>query len=218
MARQTIENLESAAVVRNKINTNFSDLYDNKANINHSSTTYNYGAASSTLFGHVKITVANGLSINDGVLSMAAASTTTAGGVRLNNTLTSTSTSQALTAAQGKALNDSITSLTSGKSPTNHASSETTYGLATDSLYGHLRVTSGNGLSLSRGTLSMAAATTSTAGAVQLNNTLTSTSTTQALTAAQGKALYDTKAQAFYGTSTPSASTGKNGDIYFLIS
>ena len=35
------------------------------------------------------------------------------------------------------------------------------------------------------------AATTSAQGAVQLNNTLTSTSTTQALTAAQGKALND---------------------------
>ena len=35
------------------------------------------------------------------------------------------------------------------------------------------------------------AATTSTQGAVQLNNTLTSTSTTQALTAAQGKVLKD---------------------------
>ncbi|MBR2652716.1 MAG: tail fiber protein [Bacilli bacterium] len=64
----------------------------------------------------------------------------------------------------------------------------------------------------------MTAASTSAAGAVQLNNTLTSTSTTQALTAAQGKELYDNKARAYYGSSAPSSSTGKNGDIYFLIS
>lgn len=41
--------------------------------------------------------------------SVPTASTSVAGLVRLNNTLTSTSTSQALTAAQGKALNDAIT-------------------------------------------------------------------------------------------------------------
>jgi hypothetical protein len=42
-----------------------------------------------------------------------AASTTQAGIVQLNNTLTSTSTTQALTAAQGKSLKDSLRTLTS---------------------------------------------------------------------------------------------------------
>lgn len=218
MAQQTIENLESAAAVRNKINSNFTDLYNNKCATSHASSTTAYGVATGTVYGHVRVTAANGLNLNNGIISLNAASTSQAGTVQLNNTLTSTSTTQALTAAQGKALNDSITTLNSGKSPTNHASTATTYGVATTSAYGHIKVTTGNGLSLSNGTLSLNAGTTSQVGAVQLNNTLTSTSTTQALTAAQGKVLYDDKAQAFYGTSAPSSSTGKNGDIYFLIS
>ncbi len=48
----------------------------------------------------------------------------------------------------------------------------------------------GGDLSVNR-TLSVAAATTEAAGVVKLNNTLTSTSTTEALTAAQGKVLND---------------------------
>ena len=220
MAKQVIENLESAATVRGKINSNFDDLYTNKAPNGHSSANATYGVGTNSLFGHVKVTNGNGLSISDGTISMAVGSTSSAGALQLNNTLTSTSTAQALTAAQGKALNDSISSLSSSKAPNNHASTATTYGVATTSAYGHIKVTTGNGLALSSGTLSMAAASTSAVGAVQLNNTLTSTSTGQALTAAQGKALNDvlvTKARAYYGSSAPSSSTGQNGDIYFLV-
>ena len=218
MAQQTIENLESAAAIRNKINSNFTDLYTNKCTKSHASSSTTYGVATGSVYGHVRVTAANGLNLNNGVISLNAASTSQVGTVQLNNTLTSTSTTQALTAAQGKALNDSISTLSSGKAPTSHASTATTYGIATTSAYGHIKVTTGNGLSLSSGTLSLNAASTSQVGTVQLNNTLTSTSTTQALTAAQGKVLYDNKAQAYYGASAPSSSTGKNGDIYFLIS
>lgn len=220
MARQVIENLESAANVRAKINSNFEDLYTNKTPIAHASSSSIYGVGTNTVFGHVKVTAGNGLSISNGTIAMAAGSTSAAGAVQLNDTLSSTSTAQALTAAQGKALNDSITSINNAKAPNNHASTSTTYGVATTSAYGHVKVTTGNGLALSSGTLSMAAASTSAVGAVQLNNTLTSTSTGQALTAAQGKALNDvlvTKARAYYGSSAPSSSTGQNGDIYFLI-
>lgn len=214
MAKQIIENLESASVVRSKINSNFTDLYDNKAPLSHTSSSGStYGVATSTLFGHVRVTSGNGLNLVAGTISMTSASTTTKGTVQLNDTLESTSDTMALTASQGKTLKDLI----DGKAPTNHASNTTIYGIATDTLFGHIKVTSGNGLSLIDGTLSLNVATTSSVGAVQLNNTLNSTSTAQALTAAQGKILYDTKAQAFYGSSTPSSSTGKNGDIYFLI-
>lgn len=218
MARQTIENLESAATVRGKINSNFEDLYTNKAPTSHASVNTTYGVATGTVYGHVKITASNGLTLNNGVVGMNAASTTQPGTVQLEDTLTSTSTTKALTAAKGKALKDSIDALDTGKAPTSHASTSTTYGVATGSSYGHVKVTTGNGLNLSNGTLSMSTATTSTAGAVQLENTLTSTSTSKALTAAQGKYLYDNKAQAFYGTTAPSSSLGKDGDIYFLIS
>lgn len=218
MAKQTIENLESAATVRGKINSNFEDLYTNKAPTSHASVNTTYGVATGTVYGHVKITASNGLTLNNGVVGMNAASTTQPGTVQLEDTLTSTSTTKALTAAKGKALKDSIDALDTGKAPTSHASTSTTYGVATGSSYGHVKVTTGNGLNLSNGTLSMSTATTSTAGAVQLENTLTSTSTSKALTAAQGKYLYDNKAQAFYGTTAPSSSLGKDGDIYFLIS
>lgn len=218
MARQTIENLESAATVRSKINGNFSDLYLNKADKSHASEGADYGVATGNLYGHVKVTIGNGLTLTNGAISMTLASTSQAGTVQLVDNLTSDYNNRALTAAQGKALNDSIVGLGDSKAPTSHASSSTTYGVASTSLFGHVKVTSGNGLGISSGVLSMSAASTSAAGAVQLNNTLTSTSTSQALTAAQGKALYDSKAQAYSGTSAPSSSLGKDGDIYFLTS
>ncbi len=57
------------------------------------------------------------------------------------------------------------------------------------------------------------AATTSTPGAVILNNTLTSTSTTQALTAAQGKVLND---QAFgVGQTWQNASGGRSKNVTY---
>lgn len=216
MAKQTIENLESAATVRNKINSNFTDLYTNKADKSHASESADYGAASTSLYGHVRINNANGLTVSNGILSINAATTAQPGAVQLVDSLTSTSDTRALTAAQGKALNDSITALNNNTPTKNHASAENIYGLATTSLYGHVKVTVGNGLALNNGTISLNAATTSQPGGVQLNDTLTSTSTLQALTAAQGKKLYDEKARAYYGTTEPSSSLGKDGDIYFL--
>ena len=77
-------------------------------------------SASSTATGTVTnvsgiapVSVANGTTAP--VISVAAASTSSPGIVQLNNSLTSTSTTQALTAAQGKLLQDQITALsTSG--------------------------------------------------------------------------------------------------------
>ena len=94
------------------------------------------------------------------------------GGVVINNTLTSTSTTQALSAAQGKALQDN-------KLESNKVGAAN--GVA--SLDANSRVP----------VAQLPAASTTSSGAVQLNNTLTSTSTTQALSAAQGKALQDNK-------------------------
>jgi len=53
-----------------------------------------------------------------------------------------------------------------GKAPTSHASSDTTYGVGTTSNYGHVKVTAGNGLSISSGAIAMAAASASAAGAI----------------------------------------------------
>ena len=217
MAKQIINNLESAATVRSKINGNFTELYDQKADKNHAYTDSSYGAASNELFGHVKIKIANGLNVSDGVVSLALATTTSAGAVQLADSLTSNDPTKALSAAQGKILNDNLTSLDDNTPPKNHAVNTDDYGLATNSLYGHLRVTSGNGLILNNGTLLLNTATTSTAGAVQLEDSLESQSSTKALTANMGYYLNEHKAEAFRGTTVPSNNLGSDGAIYFLL-
>ena len=116
MARQELNNLESALTFRTKLNANFADLYDNKAQISHASSTSAYGLGSSNLFGHVKITPNNGLDINDGTVSMSLATTSKAGAVQLNDNLTSNSNTMALTAKQGKILKDSMVVTYSGTS------------------------------------------------------------------------------------------------------
>ena len=59
--------------------------------------------------GNAPISVATGTTTPN--ISIASASTTASGAVQLNNTVASTSTTQALTAAQGKVLQDQITAL-----------------------------------------------------------------------------------------------------------
>lgn len=159
------------------------------------------------------------------------ASTSRAGIVQLNNTLTSTSTTQALTAAQGKALNDKMVKYGTCSTMASTAAKTVTisgFSLVSGALV-VVKFTRGN--TASSPTLSINGTTakriyrdgddsdsldlasdevvllvydgtyyrvvdipdasTTRAGKVLLNNTLTSTSTTQALTAAQGKALND---------------------------
>ena len=62
--------------------------------------------------GVVQIELTGNLTNVGGVINVPDASTTVKGAVSLNNTLSSTSTSEALTAAQGKALQDQIDALT----------------------------------------------------------------------------------------------------------
>lgn len=108
MAQQQLNNLESAYTFRTKLNANFTDLYTNKSQISHASGTSTYGLGTTSLFGHVRVSAANGLSINGGTISMNLASTTAPGAVQLNDTLTSTSSTTALTAKQGKVLKDTM--------------------------------------------------------------------------------------------------------------
>lgn len=75
MAQQTLNNGISGAVFRNILNENFTDLYNNKAVKNHASTSTDFGVATTSAFGHIKITTGNGLNLNNGVLSLAAATT-----------------------------------------------------------------------------------------------------------------------------------------------
>ncbi len=53
-----------------------------------------------------------------------------------------------------------------GAAPTSHASTNTTYGVGSTTNYGHVKVTSGNGLGISNGTISMSVAKTTAAGAM----------------------------------------------------
>lgn len=78
MAQQTLNNGISGAVFRNILNENFTDLYTNKAVKNHASTTTDFGVATTSAFGHIKVTTGNGLNLSDGTLSLAAATTTEA--------------------------------------------------------------------------------------------------------------------------------------------
>ena len=129
-----------------------------------------------------KVGVANGVASLDAntkvpVSQLPNASTTAIGAVQLNNTLTSASTTQALSAAQGKVLQDS-------KLEANKVG--VANGVA--SLDANTKVP----------VAQLPDASTTAIGAVQLNNTLTSSSTSQALTAAQGKIIAD----GFTGTKT----------------
>lgn len=75
MAQQTLNNGVSGQVFRQILNDNFTDLYTNKAEKNHASSTTDFGVASTTVFGHIKVTTGNGLNLSNGTLSLAAAST-----------------------------------------------------------------------------------------------------------------------------------------------
>ena len=68
--------------------------------------------------GVVQIELTGNLTLVGGVINVPNASTTVKGAVQLNNTLSSTSTTLALAAAQGKALQDQIDSLTFANSVT----------------------------------------------------------------------------------------------------
>ena len=75
MAQQTINNGDAGSVIRKAINDNFTELYNNKAAKSHASSSTDFGVASTSVFGHIKVTSGNGLNISNGVLSLAAATT-----------------------------------------------------------------------------------------------------------------------------------------------
>ena len=139
------------------------------------------------------------------------------GAVQFADSLDSTDPNKVLPASLGNSLNTQLVTLQNNTPPKNHAVANGDYGLATSSLYGHLKVTVGNGLNLNEGTLSLSAATTSAAGAVQLEDTLSSQSSTKALTAKMGYELDRKKPEVFYGYTEPSKNIGRDGDIYILL-
>lgn len=115
-------------------------------------------------------------------------------------------------------LNNNFQELNENKAPISHASSEATYGVGTNNAYGHVKVTPANGLNISNGTITMSIGTTSAAGALQMVNSYTSTSTTLVPTAAALKSGIDSTVKVYSGAGNPSSSLGKNNDIYIKTS
>lgn len=108
MAQQQINNGESAALVREKLNANFNELYTGKAGVNHASSSTSYGVGSTTNYGHVKVTNANGLNVANGVVSMAKASTSAVGAVQLSSTYNTEDNTKAATQGALFNLNNSV--------------------------------------------------------------------------------------------------------------
>ena len=94
MAQQTLNNGMSASVFRKIINENFTDLYNNTPTKNHASATTDFGVATTNVFGHIKVTTGNGLNLNNGILSLAAATT--------NDAVAGTATTMIMTPARVK--------------------------------------------------------------------------------------------------------------------
>lgn len=94
MAQQILNNGISGQAFREILNQNFTELYNDKAPKNHSSTSGEFGVTSTTNFGHVKVTIGNGLNVSGGVLSLQGATT--------NDAIAGTSTSMVMTPARVK--------------------------------------------------------------------------------------------------------------------
>ena len=133
-----------------------------------------------------------------GAIGVANSSTSEAGIVRLNDTTTSASTTLAATANAVKTAYDLAAAALplSGGTMTGAITfapgqSFPVSGIpdATTGVKGVVQI--GDNIQVSSGTISVLSSSTSQAGVVQLNDTVASTSTTQALTANQGKNLQD---------------------------
>jgi hypothetical protein len=113
---------------------------------NHASVDGTYGLGTATEYGHLKVTTGNGMTLSSGTISH----TTGAG---YNHIPSGGSSGQVLTwNSDGVAVWGALPS--GNAPPVNHASTATTYGLGTATEYGHLKVTTGNGMTLSSGTIS----------------------------------------------------------------
>ena len=165
-------------------------------NINVTSGTISVPAATTIAQGAVQ--VGTNIQVAAGTISVLSATTAQSGVVQLNDTVTSTSTTEAGTAnavktAYDAALN-SVQSVT-GTAPvqvdlTDPQNPDVSVNVATTTTTGIVSV--GSNIAVSgAGAISVAASSTTQSGVVQLNDTTASTSTTEALTAAQGKNLQD---------------------------
>lgn len=106
-----------------------------------------------------------------------------------------------------------------GVPPTSHASSAITYGIGTTDNYGHVKVTAGNGLSISSGAIAMGAASASAAGAMTTGaQTIAGTKTFSGVVIVGNPAINTAAARRIYagtGGLTSGSSALTTGTIYF---
>lgn len=123
----------------------------------------------------------------------------------------------------GKALSADIalTAADVGAAPASHASSDAACGVATTAEYGHIKVTTGNGLALSYGALSMGAASASAAGAVTTGTQTFAGAKTFSGTVVVGNPAIGTQAArriyAGTGAMTDGSTALAQGLVYFQI-
>jgi hypothetical protein len=153
------------------------------------------GGSVDSVSGTAPITVNNTDPLNP-VIGINAASTTQAGAVQLNDTTSSTSTTEAATANAVKSAYDLANSALPKAGGTMTGDITFNAGQVFPGVVTDVTAVGGSAISVdntdpTQPVLSIAAASTSVVGVVQLNDTTSSTSTTEALTANQGKKLQD---------------------------
>lgn len=92
-----LNNNDTGLEFRQKINENFSELYADHIPANHASTSDYYGLGTNSLYGHLRVQGTNGLGVNNGTVTMARATITDYGTVKLASSSSSTSTTDVVT-------------------------------------------------------------------------------------------------------------------------
>ena len=142
-----------------------------RAPTNHASTATTYGSGSSTNYGHVKLSDATNGTAAAASGGTAASPKAVADALKAAKDYAD-SLDTGVTGVKGNAETTyrtgdvNLTPANIGAAPTSHASTATTYGVGTTANYGHVKVTNGNGLNISSGTISMSVASTTAAGAM----------------------------------------------------
>lgn len=176
--------LETARSISVTGDATWTTSFDGSANVTAALTLANSGVVANTYGSSTTVPVitidAKGRTTSANTATIPTSSTTTSGLVQLNDTTSSTSNTLAATANSVKTTYDlATTANTTANAAIPSSQKAVANGVATLDTNALIP------------TAQLPTATTTDVGVTQLNNTLTSTSATQALTAAQGKALND---------------------------
>lgn len=151
---------------------NLSYSHVGAAPVSHEDSTTRYGAGNNLKYGHVKLIDATNLSDYTASAGGYAASPKAVADALTAAKSYADAIDTGVTGVKGGAESSyrkgqvNLTAANVGAAPTSHASAATTYGVGTTSAYGHVKVTTGNGLYISNGTISMNLANPGAAGAM----------------------------------------------------